>query len=50
MFVAARLTANALGNGWLSLVCAIAAGAAVYLGGALLFRFPEIEEIRNIRK
>ena len=50
MFVAARLTANALGNGWLSLVCAIAAGAAVYLGGALLFRLPEIEEIRNIRK
>ena len=31
-------------------ICAIAAGAAVYLGGALLFRFPEIEEIRNIRK
>ena len=50
MFVAAGVAARALGNGWLSLVCAIAAGAAAYLGGALLSRFPEIEEIRNIRK
>lgn len=50
MFVAARLTANALGNGALSLACSTAVGAAVYLGGAWIFRFPEIEEIRNIRK
>ncbi len=50
MFVAARLTANALGNGALSLACSTAVGAVVYLGGAWIFRFPEIEEIRNIRK
>lgn len=50
MYVCARLVANFMGNDMLSLVCSIATGTVVYVGGALLFRFPEVNELRNIKK
>lgn len=50
MFLCARLTANALGNGMVSLICSILVGAAIYIGGAFIFRFPQIKEIRTLRK
>ena len=39
-----------LGNGVLSLVLGIVTGAIIYIGGALLFRFPEVKELKNLRK
>ena len=50
MFACARITAGLLGMGWLSLVCSVAVGAAIYLGGAWIFRFPELKELKDIRK
>lgn len=50
MFGCARVTANILGMGWMSLGCSVAVGAIVYLGGALMFRFPELKELKDIRK
>lgn len=50
MYVGARLTANIMGNDILSLITSIAVGAVIYIGGALLFRFPEVKELKNIRK
>lgn len=50
MYVAARLVASVMGNGMVSLVCAVATGICVYAGGALLFKFPEVKELMNLRK
>ncbi len=50
MYIGARLTANVLGNDIISLIASIAVGAIIYIGGALLFRFPEVKELKNIRK
>ena len=50
MYVCAKLVANFMGNDLLSLLCSIATGAVIYIGGALLFRFPEVNELRNIKK
>ena len=50
MFVGARLTANYMGNDMLSLICSIAVGVVIYVGGALLFRFPEVKELRELKK
>lgn len=50
MYAGARTTAHALGNGMLSLACSVSVGAIIYIGGALLFRFPEVAELKNIRK
>lgn len=50
MFAGARSTAHFLGNGIASLASSIAVGAAIYIGGALLFRFPEVKELKNLRK
>lgn len=50
MFAAARLTATMMGNGIISLICSITIGAAIYIGGALLLRFPEVKELKNLRK
>lgn len=50
MFFGARAVAFLLGQGLLSLVCSVGVGGVIYLGGAYIFRFPEINELRNIRK
>ncbi len=50
MFVACKILSTAMGNGFLSLVASIAAGAVIYLGGAMLFRFTEFQELKNFRK
>lgn len=50
MFAAARITANAIGTDLVALACSIAIGAIVYIGGAFLFRFPELIELKNIRR
>lgn len=50
MFAGVRLTANFMGNDMLSLVCSIAVGICIYIGGALLFRFPEVKELKELKK
>lgn len=50
MFVGARFTAHILGNDIVSLICSVATGAAIYIGGAFLFRFPEIKELKELKK
>ena len=50
MFICARFMAIWLGNGVISLICSVGTGAIIYVGGALIFRFPEIKELKNIRK
>lgn len=50
MYVCARAVAHYMGNDIVSLVCSIATGASIYIGGALLFRFPEVKELINLRK
>ncbi len=50
MFVGARCVAWYMGNGIISLVCSIATGAVIYIGGALIFRFPEIKELKELKK
>lgn len=50
MYAGARTVAHFMGNGLLSLICSVLTGAAIYTGGALLFRFPEVKELRNLRK
>lgn len=50
MYAVARATAWYMGNGILSLICSIAVGGGIYAGGALLFRFPEVNELKNLRK
>lgn len=50
MYVAARLVANYMGNDLSSLICSIATGAIIFIGGAILFRFPEVKELMNLKK
>ncbi|WP_303644775.1 oligosaccharide flippase family protein, partial [Bacteroides caecimuris] len=50
MYLAARGVAMYMGDGIMSLVCSIATGAAIYIGGALLFRFPEVKELKTLKK
>lgn len=50
MFGVARVVAWYMGNDIISLVCSVAAGAVVYVGGAFIFRFPELQEIKTLRK
>ena len=50
MYAAARGTAYFMGNDILSLTTSVAVGALIYIGGAILFRFPEVKELKNIRK
>ena len=42
--------ASYMGNDIVSLVCAVCTGAIIYIGGALIFKFPEVTELKNIRK
>lgn len=50
IFVACKLISTAMGNGIVSLLISVFAGVIIYAGGAILFRFPEFKDIRNIRK
>ncbi len=50
MFAGCKLLSTILGNGILSLSVSIAAGAVIYLGGAMLFRFTEFKELKDLRK
>lgn len=50
MYVSARGVAWCMGNDIVSLVCSVATGAIIYIGGAFLFKFPEIKEIKTLRK
>lgn len=50
MYVCARFTANYMGNGLISLISSVGVGGIVYIGGALLFRFPELKELKNLKK
>lgn len=50
MYAISRTIANIMGNDIISLVCSIAAGIVIFVGGAFLFRFPEIRELKNLKK
>ena len=50
MFAGARLTANYLGDNLTSLICSVGVGAIIYVGGALLFKFPEVKELKTLKK
>ncbi len=50
MYLAARGVATYIGNDVLSLICSVSTGAIIYIGGALLFRFPEIKELKELKK
>ena len=50
MFVCARFTANYMGNGLTSLICSVGVGSIIYIGGALLFKLPEIKELKNLKR
>ncbi len=50
MFAGCKLLSTILGNGIFSLTVSIAAGVVIYLGGAILFRFTEFKELKNLRK
>lgn len=50
MFTGTRIAAELLGNGIISLIISILVGILIYVGGAYLFKFPEIKEIKNLRK
>lgn len=50
MYVATRLCAQYMGDGLISLISSISVGTSIYIGGALIFRFPEVKEILNLRK
>lgn len=50
MYAGARTTAHLLGNDLISLISSIAVGVAIYMGGALIFKFPEVRELKNLKK
>lgn len=50
MYAASRLTAIYLGNDIVSLIVSVLIGVVIYVGGALIFKFPEVKEILNLRK
>ncbi len=50
MYIAVRFTAYILGDGLGSLSICIVLGVTIYVGGAILFRFPEMHEIKNLKK
>ena len=50
MYISARSLAWYLGDGLNSLICSVLLGASIYIGGALIFKFPEVNELKNLRK
>jgi hypothetical protein len=39
-----------MGNSMLSLIVCIAVGVVFYLGAAIIFRMPELDELKRLRK
>lgn len=50
MYVCVRLAAHYMGNSLISLLTCVGLGAAIYIGGALLFKFPEVKELKELKK
>lgn len=50
MYIFAKSMATLLGNGIISLICSVSVGIIVYVFGAIIFKFPEVKELRNLRK
>lgn len=50
MFVVCTLLSTIMGNGIESLIVSVLAGVVLYAGGAIIFRFPEFKELKEIRK
>ncbi len=50
MYAACKLLSTMMGNGILSLAVSVATGAVIYIGGAILFRFSEFKELKDLRK
>lgn len=50
MFTLCRILSTLLGNGIASLAVSVLAGAVFYLGGAWIFRFNELQLLRNIHR
>ncbi|MCM1518454.1 MAG: lipopolysaccharide biosynthesis protein [Pseudoflavonifractor sp.] len=50
MFAVCRVIIYFLGNGMVSLATAVVAGAAIYLSIAVIFKFDEVTEVRNLLK
>lgn len=49
MFTAVSLLANAMGNDILSLLTCIALGIVIYFSSAIIFKRPELQEIKHLR-
>ena len=50
MFIIVDIICSIIGNGFISLLTGIIVGIIVYSIGAVIFRFPELKEIKNLRK
>lgn len=50
MYICSRSLATFMGNNIYSLISSVTLGFVIYFGGALLFRFPEIKELKNLKK
>lgn len=50
MFAAVKALTMWMGNGIWSLLAGVALGVAIYGAGAILFRMPELAELRHLRK
>lgn len=49
MYILCKWLCTMLGLGFISLSISILAGIAFYLGGALIFRFPELGELKSLK-
>lgn len=50
MFIVCKLLSISLGNGILSLSVSIFAGISIYIGGAFLLHFPELNELKALKR
>lgn len=50
MFFLVKIVANFFGNDIFSLVISIFTGIVIYVGGAYLFKFSELQELKNIKR
>lgn len=50
MFITVKTVATILGNGIESMLISVLSGVAFYAAGALLFRFPQVAELKTIHK
>lgn len=49
-YLAMKSLSSFMGMGIESLICSVSVGILIYLGGAFLFKFKELKEIKNLRK